>query len=303
VPLLHISGGLFRLTIGDWVSHPEAIVGCVVLLALYYYAVVYLRPRVSDAGRVRRLQVVFFVLGVLSIYLATSTPLDDLSELLVSAHMAQHVILTMVVPPLVIAGVPGWLWEWLLRAFRLEGVARRILHPLMALGIFNTVLLMTHLPPTVRLQVENSWFHLAAHALLVVAGLVMWWPVLGPVSWLPRLSYPMQMAYLFVHSLIPSVLASFLTFSDRLVYPFYVQRVALWALFCGTPFSPVHDQQIGGLVMKLAPAPILWGFIAVAFFRWYQEFEARERGPSWEEVEAELRQLGLGGPQDLPSGR
>jgi hypothetical protein len=65
----------------------------------------------------------------------------------------------------------------------------------------------------------------------------------------------------------------------------------------------VHDQQIGGLVMKLAPAPILWGFIAVAFFRWYQEFEARERGPSWEEVEAELRQLGLSGPQDLPSGR
>jgi hypothetical protein len=41
----------------------------------------------------------------------------------------------------------------------------------------------------------------------------------------------------------------------------------------------------------------------VAFFRWYQEFEARERGPSWEEVEAELRQLGLSGPQDLPSGR
>jgi len=295
VPLLHVVGGAFRVGLSDWVSHPEAIFACSLLLALYWYGVSVLRPRVSDAGRVRRLQVALFVLGVFSIYAASSSPLDELSDLLVSAHMAQHMVFTVVAPPLIIGGVPGWLWAWLLRATELEGPARRLLHPLVALGLFNAVLLMTHLPPAVELQVEREWFHFLAHALMVMAGLVMWWPVLSPLPGF-RLSYPMQMAYLFVHSLLPSVLASFLTFSDRLLYPVYARGERLWGL------SPVHDQQIGGLVMKLGPALVLWAFIGVAFFRWYGEFEARERGPSWEEVEAELRRLGLGGPPDV-SGR
>ncbi len=289
MPLLHVVDGAFRVGLSDWVSHPEAVLACSLLLMLYWYAVSVLRPRVSDAGRVRRWQVALFLLGVWSIYIASSSPLDELSDRLVSAHMAQHVVFTTVTPPLIIGGVPGWLWAWMLRGSRLEGVARRLWHPLAALGLFNAILLLTHLPPVVDLQVRRDDFHFFAHVLLLAGGLVMWWPVLSPLPGF-RLSYPMQMAYLFVQSLLPSVLASFLTFSDRLLYPVYAEGEPLWAL------SPVHDQQIGGLVMKLGPALVLWAFIGVAFFRWYGEMEARERGPSWEEVEAELRRLGLEGP-------
>ncbi len=285
--ILHVTGGTFRLALGDWVIHPEVILLGFLLLWGYTYAVTELRPKVSDAGRVRRSQMILFFLGVFSLYLAGSSPLDELSDWLVSAHMAQHVILTTVAPPLIIAGVPSWLWAWLVKVSRLEPLLRKALHPIVALALFNGIVLIFHLPFAVELQVRSDLFHFFAHLFLVVAGIVMWWPVLASLPSLPKLSYPLQMAYLFVQSLVPSFLASFLTFSDRLLYPTYPARGMLWGL------SPVHDQQIGGLVMKLAPSIIMWAFIGWAFFRWYAEFEARERGPRWEEVETELRRLGL----------
>ena len=61
----------------------------------------------------------------------------------------------------------------------------------------------------------NHWFHLFVHFVLVVSALIMWWPVLSPIEELPRLSYPLQMGYLFVQPLLPSVLAAFITFSTH----------------------------------------------------------------------------------------
>ena len=116
---------------------------------------------------------------------------------------------------------------------------------------------------------------------------MMWWPILSAVPELPRLSYPLQMAYLFLQSLLPAVLASFITFSDGVVYRFYGEAPRIWGL------SPVDDQQIAGGLMKLVGSLILWGFIAVAFFRWYQREEREARDPRWPEVEAELDRLGL----------
>ena len=55
----------------------------------------------------------------------------------------------------------------------------------------------------------------------------------------------------------------------------------------------IDDQQIAGGLMKLVGSLILWGFIAVAFFRWYQGEQQESRPPHWQEVEAELDHLGL----------
>ncbi len=157
----------------------------------------------------------------------------------------------------------------------------------MALAVFNTVLLMTHLPETVDLQVRNDWFHLFVHVLLVVSGLIMWWPILSTVPELPRLSYPAQMGYLFLQSLLPSVMAAFVTFSEGVVYEAYAEAPRIWGI------SPITDQQIGGGIMKVLGSIILWYFIAVAFFKWYAKEEAEARGPRWAEVEEEMQTLGL----------
>jgi putative membrane protein len=282
--LLHIGGYEWL----DWSFRPDVILLCILLGGLYYYAVTQLRPGTADAGPVKRSQIIYYTLGVLTIYAATGSPLHDLAdEYLASAHMLQHVMLTLVAAPLLLAGIPAWVWQALLRVRGVLPVARVLTHWLMALAIFNAVMLLVHLPSAVDLQLREWWFHLFAHASLVVAGLVMWWPVLSAVPELPRLADPLQMGYLFLQSIVPAVMASFVTFSDRVVYQSYAEAPQIWGL------SPIDDQQIAGGIMKMLGTIILWSFMIIAFFRWYEREEGEARGPHWPEVEEEPRSLGL----------
>ncbi len=276
----------------DWHLHADVLLLCTVLLCGYFYAISELRPRISDAGRVRRSQVTYYCLGVLAIYIAAGSPIHDISEqYLLSVHMFQHLLFTLVAPPLLLAGTPAWLWQALLRRPGVMPVARLLVNPLVAFGVFNFLILITHLPEVVDYALYHHWFHFGVHAALVVSALMMWWPVMSNVPELPRLSYPLQMAYLFVQSLLPAVIGSFITFSESAVYPFYGSTPRIWGL------DPVQDQQIGALVMKLVGSLILWAFIGVAFFKWYAREESESRAPSWHEVEEELEELGLTSPR------
>jgi len=272
----------------DWHLHADVLLLCTVLLCGYVYAGTVLIHRISDAGRLRQSQAIYFCLGVATIYLGAGSPVHDISEgYLLSMHMFQHLLFTLVAPPLLLAGTPAWLWQALLRQRGVMPVARVLVNPLVAFGVFNFLIVVTHLPNVVDYALREHWFHFTVHAALVTSAMMMWWPVMSNVPELPRLSYPLQMAYLFVQSLLPAVIGSFITFSTTAVYDFYGEAPRIWGL------DPVEDQQIGALVMKLLGSLILWAFIGVAFFKWYAREEAEARGPAWREVEEELKELGL----------
>src|SRR5439155_22029885 len=124
----------------DWHLHPDVVLLCVTLLGAYFYAINGLRPRLSDAGRVKHSQVVLYLCGVLAIFVATGTPIHDLSEQsLLSVDMLQHLLLTLVAPPLLIAGVPSWLWRAML-------CGKHVL-PVMVIGLhLRATLADSHLP-------------------------------------------------------------------------------------------------------------------------------------------------------------
>ncbi len=272
MPLLHIGvGGPSWL---NWSVETDVLLLCIALEWGYLYTVNRLRTPISDAGRVKRSQVVLFSLGVLVIYAASGSPLHDLSDKhLASAHMLQHILLMLVAAPLMLAGIPGWIWQALLRVRGAMPVARVLTNPLVALAFFNAALLLAHLPSVVDLQLRQWWFHLFVHSGQVGAGLVLWWPILSQVPELPRLSYPLQMGYLFLQSLLPSVAASFVTFSNVVVYSVYAEAPRIWGI------TPITDQQIAGGLMKLMGSLILWSFMALAFFKWYDREEAEAQGP------------------------
>jgi len=272
----------------DWHLHPDVIALCVGLLLCYWYAVQVWRPHTRDAGGVKQSQVIFFSLGVAAIYLAAGSPIHDISEQhLLSMHMVQHMLFALVAPPLLLAGIPTWLYEALLTGRRVLPVARVVLNPLVAILAINMTLVITHLPHVVDYALYHHWFHFLVHATIVSASLMMWWPIITKVPSLPQLNYPYQMAYLFVQSLIPAVIGSFITFSSTPVYEFYEQAPRMWGI------DPVQDQQIAAFVMKVIGSLILWGFIAVVFFKWYAREEAESPGVHFAEVEGELREIGL----------
>jgi putative membrane protein len=284
-PLLHAADGPYRFT---WNAHGDVIILCVILLVTYFYAITQLRDMVSDAGRVRRSQVVLYCSGVLTLYLVAGTPVHDISEqYLLTAHMFQHTVFVMISAPLMFAGIPAWLWSALLRQPGMLKIGKVLTHPVVAFGLFNLITVMTHLPEVANYALETHWFHLVAHILLVSSAMLMWWPVLSTVPELPRLSDPLRMAYLFVQSLIPTVVAAFVTFANGAVYDFYGQAPRMWGL------TVVEDQQIAGGVMKVMGSLILWGFITVIFFQWFYREQRQAAAPPWREIEDELEAMGL----------
>ncbi len=226
-----------------------------------------------------------FLGGVSAMLLGAAWPIHDLAErYLYSMHMVQHMLFTFVAAPLVLTGIPTWMWRAVLRPAPLGAVWAVLTRPLVALIVGNGVLLFTHWPEIVALSVGSELAHFSLHALLFGSAVVMWWPILSPVPEFPALSPPGQMLYLFFQSLAPTIPASFLTFGSHPLYPVYATFPRIWGI------GPLTDQLMAGLVMKLVGGAILWTVIAVVFFRWGRE----ESSEGWDalkfrNVEGEIR--------------
>lgn len=269
-----------------WHPHPDVWLLVGVLGGGYVYAVRRLGPRHVAPGQpvATRAQLAAFSLGIVTLWVGADWPVHDLGEdYLYSVHMTQHLLFTLVVPPLLLLGTPAWLARQVLRPPRLYRVTSRLVRPLPALAIFNALIVITHWPAFVDATLRSEPLHFAAHAAVFGAALLMWCPVVAPLpEWRP-LTPPAQMLYLFLQSIVPTVPASFLVFAERPIYRFYETVPRLWGLSAG------EDQRIGGLLMKLGGGLLLWGIITVLFFRWHSEEESSDRkARQWRALDGEL---------------
>ena len=275
-------------TIG-WHPHYEVWALFLSVLTAYFWAIRRMGPRHVSPGEApaSRGQITAFVLGVLTMWAAADWPIHELAEeRLFSVHMIQHLLLSLVGPPLLLMGTPGWLFRAVVRPRWLFAVVRTLSRPIPALLLFNTYIAFSHWPAVVGIQVSSEPAHFGLHAVLVGTALMMWMPVLSPVAEIPRLRYPGQMLYLFAQSIVPTVPASFLTFADTPLYPFYGEAAELAGI------DAVTDQRIAGLFMKLLGGAILWTAIAVLFFKWHAQEEATgSDAPVWEDLERELHDM------------
>lgn len=249
-----------------WRIHPEILALVALTAAAYAWALRRLGPRHAAPGEPPATsgQRWAFGLGIASLLVALEGPVHDAAEgYWYSAHMVQHLLLTFAAAPLLLMGTPAWLFRLLLRPPSLLRAVRFLSRPLIALALFNGVIVASHWPSLVNASLDALPVHVALHLAMIGAALVMWMPVLSPILEIPRLSYPGQMFYLFLQSLVPTVPASFLTFGDHVLYSFYETAPRLYGV------SAMTDQRAAGLIMKIIGGLILWVVIAVLFFRWF----------------------------------
>lgn len=249
--------------------HPSTVVGIVAAAGLYEWRA---RQGAREAALlgapvnvVHPGHRVMFYGALLLLFGSLNGPLHDLSdEYLFSAHMVQHLVLQLVVAPLALAGIPGWMLRPALRATTVRRLAFRITRPAMAFAIFNVTMAVWHLPPLYNLALAHHPVHIGQHLTFIVASVVMWWPLLGSLPELPRPSYPAQLLYCFLMTVPMSIVSVYITYSDRVLYPLYAIAPRVLGI------SPLEDQRLGGLIMWIPGGLYFLGVLSVIFFKWSQ---------------------------------
>ena len=235
--------------------HPSTAIGIAALAALYLWRA---RPAAPTAPQ----RLAFFA-GLAVLFLSLNGPVHDLSdEYLFSAHMVQHLALQLVVVPLLLLGTPGAMLRPALRVPAVRAVASRVTRPAWCFVLFNVVMAAWHLPPAYNFALAHHGVHIAQHLTFLVASTLMWWPILGTLPELPRLSYPAQLLYCFLLTIPMSIVSVYITYADRVLYPAYAVAPRVLGI------SPLEDQRLGGLIMWVPGGIYFMLVMTVVFFRW-----------------------------------
>jgi putative membrane protein len=258
-----------RIAMTEFTVHPSTVIGLAGLGALYHWRAGQGSATERAGGAAARTptpaQRATFYAALALIFLTLNGWLHDLSDgYLFSAHMVQHLVLTLVAPPMMIIGTPGWMLRPALEWKGVGTAARWLTAPAHCFVIFNVVLAAWHLPPVYEYAMEHHAAHIVQHLCFMVASVLMWWPILSPLPELPRLSYPAQMLYLFLLSIPMSLIAICIGYADHVLYPWYASAPRIWGI------TPMQDQMIGALVMWIPGGLFFFAIISVVFYKWQQ---------------------------------
>jgi putative membrane protein len=252
----------------------SVLVGLIALQAAYLLCVGPYRDRFPGSQPTSLWRQVAFSQGILILLLALATPLDDLADhYLFTAHMIQHLLLTLVAVPLLLAGTPGWLLRAALRAGRVLPLVKRLRYPLLAFGIFNLVFALSHVPGVYELALASEPLHVAQHLLFLATAALMWLPVLSPLHEFPPYPPLGQVLYLFLQTVPASLVGALLAHANTPYYATYVLAPRVVSL------SALEDQQLGGLIMWVGSGLYFLLATAIVFFAWASREEAANRRP------------------------
>jgi putative copper resistance protein D len=270
------------LLISHWQPAVIVDVAAVACSSLYVWGTRRLRtawPRVRTAA---------FLGGVACVVVALQSGIDAFDDQLLSVHMVQHMLLLMLAPLLLLAGRPVILALRALPPPRRRGLAAALhrlasaTRPVVCVGVFSAVLVLTHLPTFYNATLRHPALHDAEHAVYLLAGLLLWWPLLdGDPVRARRLGGMGRLFYMLATMPAMALVGAYLNRHPTLVYPAYGPPAR------GLGVSAVVDQQQAGAIMWVAGSAIvtavgLWSVIAalVADERRQQAREARALGGS-----------------------
>ena len=256
----------------SWIFEPWIIVSLLLAATIYLRGWWQLHRRLPRRFALWRL--IAFQAGLFTLFLALSSPLHELGELLLQFHMVQHLALMMVVPPLLLLGAPilpllrglprpvlQYGLSHLFGSIPLQGLGRFLTHPLVCLLAFTVSNVAWHVPSLYELALRSEFWHDVQHICFLSTGMLFWWPVVQP--WPSRLRWPRwtMIPYLLLADIQNTALSAFLIFSERVLYPSYAAVPRLWGI------SVLDDQAAAGAIMWVPGSVIFLVPVAVLAIR------------------------------------
>lgn len=280
-----LSASWDRLVVAGFEVHVSVVAGCLYLAVGHLLLVGPARRRFGWAEEgPPGWRVASWMAGVAVIFFALNGPLHALAdERLFAAHMVQHILLMLVMPPLLIMGLPPALVGKALESRWVYRLGRLLTHPAVAFAAYNVVLIGWHVPAMYDAALADHGVHIVQHLTFMAAAVMMWWPVVDPVPELRRIpTGPLLMMYIFAFWIPSGILAAFITMSDTVIYPFYTDAPRVLEVL-----TPLQDQRLGGVIMWVPGMAIFLIAVSVIFFRWTAD-EIASWKDEWADTDAGL---------------
>jgi putative membrane protein len=241
------------------------------------YAAADARVRRTRGHVPRRHAALAFFAGSAVLLIALAGPLDAAVASSFSAHMVQHLLITMVAAPLLLLGAPLTLalvaWPGAPRRAILGAVRSRpvrlLTQPVVAWASFFGVLWGVHLTGFYDAALENAGIHALEHALLLVTALLFWMPIVGADPSPSTLSYPARILYLFIAMPAMAFLGLVLVSADEPLYATYARAEGA--------VRAIADQQVAGGIMWAGTMVLIVPALALVLLDWMRADEREAR--------------------------
>jgi cytochrome c oxidase assembly factor CtaG len=278
-----------------WTFEPVLLAVIIALGGVYLYGVHKLRVRGDSWSRGRTFS--FVGVGLGSAVIATQSALGTYDTVLISVHMAQHMILTMVTPLALALGAPvtlalrtlpkkprGWLLSVLHSRF-----AKVATFPLIGFALFVLSPWALYFSGWYDATLRSAPLHDLLHLHFILIGALFFWPLVGLDPLPGRVIYPFRLMLIFLTLPFHAFLGITIMSANTLIAEdWYTAFERSW------PPSPLHDQYIAG--------GLLWGsgdivgvaFFAVLFVQWVRESqrEAKREDRRLDRLEEQARRAG-----------
>jgi putative membrane protein len=244
----------FRAIFAEW-TPPLVVTGTLLVLGVVYIRG-WLAIRKTRPSQFPFWRLACFLSGLAVIWLAIASPLDGFADVLLSAHMVEHLLLMSFVPPLLLLGQPVvpllrglphtvtlQILGPLIRRKTLRHIGQILVTPLVAWLAMNLIFLGWHVPAAYDFALEHEHWHEFEHICFLGASILFWWPIIRPWPTSQRATGWLLLIYLVTADIVNTLLSAFLAFCDRPVYGYYLRQP--------NPFdiSSLSDQRTGAVVM------------------------------------------------------
>jgi putative membrane protein len=237
----------------------DVLTAVVLGVGLLVYATGVAQARRVASTRRRRGEILAFCGGYLALGIALLSPLDTWASASVAAHMAQHLLLVMVAPPLLVLARPWRVALGVVSAARRRVAASALtrvaqttamLAPLV-FGLHVVVLWAWHAPPLWTAALASPGLHALEHAGLFGTALLFWWVALDAQA-RRRLGPAGSLVFLFTGAVQSTALGALLALAER---PWYARGD-----------GALHDQHLAGALMWV-PGSVVYLVAAIAILR------------------------------------
>ncbi|NOU93571.1 cytochrome C oxidase assembly protein [Paenibacillus sp. LMG 31456] len=266
----HTGSGAFSEFAALW--SPGWILVVIIVGWLYAMAVGRWRQQFEESSPVGIGKQLYFYIGLLLFYVAEGSPLYYYGHhYSFSAHMLQQSISYLVMPPLLLLGLPGWLLRPALRIKAIHLLMKGFASPVISLFLFNLIFSLYHIPVIMDYLMANPLMHTLYSIIFMLAAFQMWFPVFCPLPEYNRMNELRRMAYIFVNGILLTPACALIIFAEEPIYASY-KGISEQFLF----MSVLNDQQLGGVVMKIIQEIVYAIALGYTFFRWYRKERKQE---------------------------